>query len=452
MSLHGYGRRTTPSLERITDDGFRVYNRCFSPASWTIPSHVSFFTGLYPDEHGVGGHDLCMPGGIYCLAEILQYLGYATFGVTSNALVSGLLNFHRGFDGFYEMWRYCNSIDFFEINQVFSDSKKEVRGEWGRFLLLLKLSHSHRDYTFLLKKFIDSIYQRQYGISAIRRRSARSTLRTIDTAKSIIKTRDDQKPFFLFLNIMETHYQYNPPPRIDAFGEISSQERQNILKKYEWHHYAREPFSDDTFETIAVLYDREIVFLDSILSDFYSFLKNNNLLDNTILIITSDHGDLLGEHGQYLHVFTLYNELLHVPLLIRFPREVALKGRTDALVQLHDIFATVMDVAGSVLPTPDSSHSLLSSDRRKVAYSQLISCERQISKYRGKNPSFVVQDFMQPYTSLITDRMMKITKRADNNIEMYDLNRDLYETEDLSNKPEFAAEKSNLLQSLAKPR
>jgi arylsulfatase A-like enzyme len=452
MSLHGYGRRTTPHLERIVEDDFRVYDRCFSPASWTIPSHVSFFTGLYPDEHGVGGHDLCMPGGLYCLAEILKYLGYTTFGVTSNALVSVLLNFHRGFDRFYEMWRYCNSNDFFEINQAFSDSKKEIRGEWGRFLLLLKLSHSHRDYMFLLKKFIDSLYQRWRGISAICRKSAHSTLRTIDTAKGVIKVRDAQKPFFLFLNIMETHYQYNPPARIDAFKEISSQEKHNILKKYEWHHYAREPFSDETFETIAVLYDREILFLDSILSDFYSFLKNNSLLDNTILIITSDHGDFQGEHGQYLHAFTLYNELLHVPLLIRFPREFALTGRTDALVQVHDIFATIMDVAGSVLPTPDSSHSLLSSDRRKVAYSQLISCERQISKYQGKNPSFVVQDFMQPYTSLITDRMMKIIKRADDDIELYDLNRDLYETEDLSNNPEFAEEERNLSQLLSEPR
>jgi arylsulfatase A-like enzyme len=451
MSIHGYERRTTPYIERMTEDGgFVVYHRCLSPASWTIPSHVSFFTGLYPKEHRIGDDHVCLPDNMCCLAEILKYLGYSTFGVTSNGLVSGLLNFHKGFDEFYEMWHFFNSRNFFEINQAFGLSKKDVKAELGRFLTLLRLSSSRGDYTFLLKKFLDTFYKKINGINAILKKSARATLRTIDTAKKIINTKNAENPFFLFLNIMETHNQYNPPSNINAFKRISPEARNDALKKYDWHHYARSPFSAETFEILNILYDREVLFLDSVLWDFYSFLKSRAVLDNTLLIITSDHGELLGEHGQFNHVFTLYNELLHVPLLIRYPNDFSLKGERNSLVQLHDIFATIADVAGSPLPVPDSSHSLLSSASREIAYAQLLSCDQQIHKFRQKNPSFIVQDFMQPQTSLITDHMMKIIKHADGHIEIYDLNKDFYEAQELSNDSAYAEQKQKLLQLLDK--
>lgn len=449
MSIHGYERRTTPYLERMMEeDAFVVYQRCFAPASWTIPSHASLFTGLYPVEHRVGDDNVCLPDNMYCLAEILKYLGYSTYGVTSNGLVSGLLNFHRGFDEFYEMWHYYNSREFSEINQIFSRSKKSIESELGRFLLLLRLSHVHRDYSYLLKKFIDTLYKKLNGIHAIVKKSVHATLRTIDTAKKILNRRNAQIPFFLFMNIMESHNQYNPPSRITAFGKIDPQIRENVLSKYEWHHYAASPFPEKVFEALNVLYDREVLFLDSVLWEFYSFLKNSGTLENTLFIITSDHGEFLGEHGQCNHIFTLYNELLHVPLIMRFPRDFGLRGQKNDLVQLHDLFATIADLINSPLPIPDSSHSLLSSDARKAAYSQLLNCDRPLRKFRQKNPLFIAKDFMQPYTSLITDTMMKIIRRADGHIEMYDLGKDLYETHNLSNSPEQAQQKLTLLQIL----
>lgn len=434
----------------VEDDAFVVYDRCFSPASWTIPSHASFFTGLYPREHNVGNEDVCLPDNLYCLAEILKYMGYATYGVTSNGLVSSSLNFHRGFDEFHEMWHLFNSKDFFEINRDFLAAKKDVKSELGRFFMLLRLSSSHRDYAFLLKKFIDSIYRRRNGIRGVVRKSAHSTRRTINTAKKIVNVRNAQSPFFLFLNIMETHNQYNPPPKFSAFKKISPRKRHNALKEYDWHHYALSPFTPETFEILNILYDGEVLFLDSVLWDFYSFLKNKGILDNTVLIIASDHGELLGERGLLNHMFTLYNELLHVPLLIKFPKDFVPGGRRDVLVQLHDIFATIADMAGSPLPMPDSSHSLLSSAPRKIAYSQLLSCDHVVRRFLHKNPSFVPQAFMQPQSSLITDDMMKLIKRADGHAELYDLKRDLYETRDLSENATYAQQKETLLQLLGK--
>jgi arylsulfatase A-like enzyme len=442
MSVHGYERRTTPQLERMAeDDGFAVYDRCLAPASWTIPSHVSLFTGLYPSEHNVGDDRVCMPGNMYSLPEILRSMGYSTFGVTSNSLVSRLLNFERGFDQFYEMWHLFNSEDFLTVEQEFSRFKKEVKGELRRFLALLRLASSHGAYTFLLKKFIDSTYKKRYPIL---KNSVHATLRTISTAKKIVNSGNAQKPFFLFLNIMETHSQYDPPPGIKAFGEVGRKEREEALKRYEWHHYVHSHFSAETFEILNVLYDREVLFLDSVLWDFYSFLKARNSLDNTVFIITSDHGELIGEHGQVNHIFTLYNELLHVPLLVKFPKDVDLAGHKNTLVQLHDLFSTLTDMAGSPMPTPEGSHSILSSTSRKIAYSQLLSCDHTVHKFRRANPSFALKDFMQPHKSLVTDDMMKIIRRADGQEELYDLNKDFYETQDLSDDPAYAGQKLSL--------
>jgi arylsulfatase A-like enzyme len=450
MSLSGYGRRTTPFLERmIEDEGFTCYNRCFAPASWTVPSHASLFTGLYPEEHGIGNENFSLPDNLYCLPEILKYLGYVTFAVSSNRLISRSLNFQRGFDEFYEMWHLFNSSEFFDINEDIARSKKEVKGELARFLLLLRLSASHRDYAFLLKKFVDSTYKK---MTAIIRKSVHATLRTISTSKKVIHLKNSQKPFFLFLNIMETHNQYNPPSGITAFEKISPKTRRSALKKFEWHHYARAPFSAETFEILNVLYDREVLFLDSVLWDFYSFLKDKRILDNTLIMITSDHGEFLGEHGQVNHLFTLYNELLHVPLIIKFPKDFALQGQRDDLVQLHDIFATITDVAGSPLPVPDSSYSLLSSTSRKTAYAQLPYCGHTLHNFQQKNPSFIAQDFMQPQRSLITDQMLKIIKRADGFTEIFDLNRDLYETQELSKDPSYQEKKVKLMEMLDQAR
>ena len=446
MSVHGYERRTTPCLERMAeDDGFTVYTKCLAPASWTIPSHVSLFTGLYPSEHNIGDDFVCMPGNMYCLPEILNYMGYSTFGVTSNSLVSRLLNFERGFDEFYEMWHLFNSGNFLTVEQEFSRAKRTVKGELRRFLTLLRLTSSHRAYTFLLKKFIDSAYKRRHSIL---KNSVHATLRTISTSKKIVNSRDAQRPFFLFLNIMETHSQYDPPPGITDFKKITQKQRDEVLRKYEWYHYVRSPFSAETFEILNVLYDREVLFLDSVLWDFYSFLKAGNMLDNTLFIITSDHGELLGEHGHVNHIFTLYNELLHVPLIVKFPAGFGFEGYKDSLVQLHDIFSTITDVIGSPLPTPESSHSLLSSASRKTACSQLLSCDHTIHKFRSENPSFVLEDFMLPHKSLITDDMMKIIMRADGKTELYDLNKDFYETRDLSSDPAYAGRKSDLSTAL----
>ena len=99
MSLYGYHRETTPHLERIADECL-VYSRCFAPANWTIPSHASIFSGLYPSQHGLYGGSILFNENLHHIVPVLKMLGYRTLGISSNGLVSPYAGLCPGYDFF----------------------------------------------------------------------------------------------------------------------------------------------------------------------------------------------------------------------------------------------------------------------------------------------------------------------------------------------------------------
>lgn len=103
FSCYGYHRKTTPNIDRIAEEGV-LYKWCFSPANWTIPSHASLFTGLYPSEHGCHAGNPLLDENTPTLSELLRSVGYRTVGISCNGLVSELYGFRKGFDFFYEVW------------------------------------------------------------------------------------------------------------------------------------------------------------------------------------------------------------------------------------------------------------------------------------------------------------------------------------------------------------
>jgi len=241
---------------------------------------------------------------------------------------------------------------------------------------------------------------------------------------------------------MQTHGKYNPPAPFR--GRFSGSLEQPIFKEMYtseeiwFEYYLTNPAWDDYLEYLKALYDEEILFLDDILAKFIRFLKKQKEYDNTMIIITSDHGELFGEHGHVHHVFTNYNELIHIPLLIKWPKDYNIKGEFNNLTQLHDLYSTFFDLADIPYPAPISSKSLLSSEKRKVAIVQLLDVNFKIKGLKKRNPDFVPKDFMQPMMSVITEDFWKITKRIDGHIEVYDLNNDLYENNDLSKNNQYS--------------
>ena len=124
MSLYAYERRTTPNLERLVEEGFTVYTRCFAPAPWTNPSHASLFTGLYPSEHGIDGVKSQIGMNTITLPWILKEIGYKTIGISNNLLING--QFVKGWDKFFEMDKlFQSNKTMAELNTFFHFSSNK---------------------------------------------------------------------------------------------------------------------------------------------------------------------------------------------------------------------------------------------------------------------------------------------------------------------------------------
>ncbi|MBT6046097.1 MAG: sulfatase-like hydrolase/transferase, partial [Candidatus Scalindua sp.] len=144
-----------------------------------------------------------------------------------------------------------------------------------------------------------------------------------------------EKEFFLFLNYFDPHTPYRPPR---SFGL-------KFLPK-DTNFTGRKP----TWNEISALYDAEILFMDHYIGQLLQKLKMENLYDNTLIIVTSDHGELFGEHGKFSHGHYLYQEELHVPLLIKYPTGEMLPKRTDLQLQLTDILPMICERVGIAIP------------------------------------------------------------------------------------------------------
>jgi arylsulfatase A-like enzyme len=307
---------------------FIVYNNCVAAAPWTIPSHVSIFTGKYPSEHGI--HEKGKKASAFSnnleLSELkfgttFQFLkkkGYMNYGISSNINVRPGTIFERGFDVFqfldfpYGQSEYLNLLK--KINEevnlrnigVGLSAQREVAAEMikkGHMRELFDLYMSWRKAEKLKK---DQGYPLEKGASYI--------MQTLRNSSFL-------KPFSLFLNIMEMHEEYTTKSNpYDWYKELISHKRMNIKE----------------IQEIRKEYTAQGERVKNFLNEFLINLKRMGEWDNTLIIITSDHGQAFWEHGFASHGTFLYDELVRVPLLIKYPNNRK-GGVSDMLCSIVDI-------------------------------------------------------------------------------------------------------------------
>jgi arylsulfatase A-like enzyme len=288
LSLYGYDRPTTPNLERLGQEG-AVYERAMSTAPWTLSSHASLFTGRLTQELSTTWHtplDKTFP----TIAEVLADQGYRTGGFVANLIAatreSGL---DRGFSH-YEDYR-------FRPSQIMLST---TLGQRIRRLLPFNRGPL-RTYAFR------PAHQVTDGF-----------LRWVDDDRS--------RPFFAFLNYFDAHDPYYPPP--------------------EWRKRFPPAGTDRNARRMAA-YDAAIGYLDHELERLRQELDKRGLLETTLIIVTSDHGELFGEHGLYQHGNSLYLPLLQVPLVMRLPGVVPAGRRFANPVGLDDLPGTILSMVGA---------------------------------------------------------------------------------------------------------
>ena len=318
LSSYGYARPTTPNLDRLAQQGV-LFEEAYATASWTLPSHATLFTGRYPYEHraGVKPLDTRYP----TLAEVLYVRGYATAGFSANTYyVTPATGLTRGFEHFEV---YYHSV-----------TDMVARTFYGDFLL-------------------DRLPLLGYYDRPGRKRAAEVNREFL----SWVKKKGDT-PFFAFLNYFEVHDPYlASPPYQTRFTENPTRGNRINTVLYPHDFTGGKPFSPQEIQTEIDGYDASLVYLDAELGNLFDGLAALGILDNTVVIITSDHGEAFGTHGFFGHGNSMYRELLHVPLIIRFPAAVPIGLRVRDVVSLQALPATVMDLIGRGSEQPFSGRS-----------------------------------------------------------------------------------------------
>ncbi|MBI3119326.1 MAG: sulfatase [Candidatus Hydrogenedentes bacterium] len=298
LSCYGYSRETTPNLDRWAREEAVLFENAITPETWTLPAHMSMFTGLFPQHHGVS-RDANLAANVVTLPQLLQQHGYATGGFTGHTWwLRPDRGFGRGFD------HYDNAPEMFR--HVYKT----------RELLYAWLAQEERRPLFV---FLHS-YDLHYKIKEL------GYERPYDP--------DDEQ----FLVFSKPYLAEQPFQSIEKQPLKASE----LLKAWREHKIA---FTAVEADTLDALYDDTLRMLDQALADCFAKLKTMDLYDSSFIIVTADHGEGLGERGYYDHE-DVWEEEARVPLLIRFPQGTHAGKRVAGQVQLIDLFPTVVDLLG----------------------------------------------------------------------------------------------------------
>jgi len=323
MSCYGYHKNTTPNMKMISGES-TVFENAISVAPWTLPSHASIFTGLYPSEHGATTWSSKMRFDVKTLADIMSENAYETAAVCHNdGWISKPTGLAKGFNTFYG-WNDILTPHI--LRRYLRPSCRDLHG-------LRSLLEFYN--TFILKKDITSL--------------------SISICKRILK-KNKNNPVFLFVNLLNAHFPYYdglPTRSLKAFFQRTIEEsrkvitgslrRESIMRKFKQLATKKE-FREDEFKAMNNLYDACIHYLDCQLGELFKFMRKEEIMDRTLLIITSDHGENIGDHKLIDHELSVHDSLIKVPLIIRYPDMFPKNKRIIRQVETRNIFHTILDV------------------------------------------------------------------------------------------------------------
>lgn len=425
-----------PNLDRIASEGTR-FSGAFSTAPWTLPSHASIFTGQYTSDHNTHAGTKRFDPDTPTLAEALAKTGYQTVAVSNNTWVSSDFGFDRGFEEFYVGWELVQGgADLPTIAKSYQGVVSQARAV-GRELLSTDAPQTliNAAYTKLLRKRYDD--------------GARVTNWRID--RWLSKKQDERRPFFMFVNYLEAHLEYDPPKRFRErfLGDIDP-DFADAANQDAWAYVCGEVDMDDQeFDALSALYDAELAYLDHRIGKVYENLEKRGLLEDTVIAIVADHGENIGDHGLMDHQYCLYDTLTHVPLVIRLPEGIEHATDGDALIELRDLYPTILDIANADQTGCElvSSQSLLDGVERAQVVSEYLTPQPSIDalETRVGKVSTDIERYDRALRSVRTTEW-KYIEGTDGSEELYNIEVDPQETTNVANDhPDVCDELAELL-------
>jgi arylsulfatase A-like enzyme len=324
----------SPHMTALAEGG-TVFTRAISGSSWTLPAHAQIFTGNPPLLHGTQYDDVSIDPLMATLPELLKAEGYFTAGFWTGWYLAGEYGFSRGFDVYENAMNQGASIEqqykqALDVND--HDLAKRVFG--GRDKL------SHQDIT---------------------------SETVIDRIETSLKRAPKDRGLFLFAHFFDPHYDLIPPAPWDtAFdpgysGNLDGRDFYTNKRIFDADKTPRRQVGDRDLEHLVSLYHGEIAWTDAAIGKLFEVLETRGRLDETLVIITSDHGDEFFEHGGRGHRHSLFDELVHVPMLVRLPKSARKNDPPISVatqVSLSDLLPTILEVVGIEQPSGVYGRSL----------------------------------------------------------------------------------------------
>lgn len=297
VSCLGYHRQTIPTLDNLAKEGV-LFSNVIATSSSTMPAVMSVFTSLYPGVHKTTDYYKKLPEGITTLAQILKDNAYVTAGFIANTTLDSKHGFSKGF----------NLYDDFSVSLDFSLDLFENNDSDGR-----RVPYTEET-------------------SEAAHRAAIGWLRD-----------NHEKSFFMFVFYVDPHYDYTPPPPFDTVFDPNYDGSVDGRGMVALPRSKRTRPAQKDLEHIIALYDGEILYTDGYISELLGKFKEYGILNNTLIIVFGDHGEEFYEHGSNTHNHSLYRELIHVPLILRWPCVIPTDKQISALVSQVDIMPTILD-------------------------------------------------------------------------------------------------------------
>jgi arylsulfatase A-like enzyme len=428
LGCYGYRRPTTPHIDAFAANSV-VWDQAFSCSAWTLPSHASIFTGLHPSQHGAGyvpdprEEIRTLDDRFTTLAEVLRDRGYQTMALSNNDFVSPGTNLTKGFQSFASpmvMWYPLRSLTypFYALFLRKSGLAGPLLGQW----------------------FARNPGGRETG----------------QLAAQWLAGRDRSRPFFLFVNYMEAHLPYEPSRAYrEQFVSAADKDRsyqidQSDLGVWDYLFFGKKLIRKEDVRILSDLYDARVREVDDHFADLLRVIAAEADLDDTLVILTADHGENLGEHGLLEHQYCVYNTLVHVPLIVRWPRGPK-PQRVNSLVQTCDIFPSVLQWAEAEYTSsiPWSARSLWDRARTpergdpRLAYSEYLHWpSTEMARVGRLDPHFDPSRWTVSYRAVV-DGTWKLILGSPDRLELYDLAGDPGECRNLAaSNPSKAAELS----------
>ena len=303
LSCYGYKRATSPQIDQVAKEGV-LFENAVAASNWTTPSHMSMLTSLYPSAHGIQNEAMSLGEAVPTLAEVLVKRGYTTAAFVTGPMLSHRLGFSNGFQVY----------DDFTATLMCETNLFDDHAAYSAGIFNVPTDHLITD--------LATLWLKQHG----------------------------QEKFFLFLHYWDCHSDYIPPAPYDRLFDPGYQGKENGRDIGPRKPQIEGRIAPKDLAHLIALYDGEIAHTDDHVGQVLQLLRDMGVAEKTLVIIVSDHGEGFLEHGKILHGNSMFEELIHVPLILRLPGVIPAGRRINDNASQVDVMPTVLGLLGIAEP------------------------------------------------------------------------------------------------------